>query len=129
MLETFTLSMSAIEALRIVRSYMRREPELSFEEASRIASKLEASAVDYVSAEALDLVMSLDGFEANEVMFYRSCIETVVLANPIWMKTMVLGRQKFVQKLDRDAASCFRCARLLDDPPSNEVVEWWDRLQ
>lgn len=130
MLEGFELSMSAIEALRIVRSYMRNDDSLSIEQAARIARKLESSGVDYLSAAALDLMMPIAGVEADDaVAFYRSCVETIVLGNPVWMKMITLGRQKFVQKLDRDAASCFRCARLLDDPPSDDVIDWWDRLQ
>jgi hypothetical protein len=130
MFEGFELSMSAIEALRVLRSYMQNDTTLSPEQATRIARKFEANGVDYPAAAALDLVMPSASVEAEDaVAFYRTCVETAVLANPIWMKTIPLGRQKFVQKLDRDAASCFRCARLLDDPPSDEVIDWWDRLQ
>lgn len=130
MFEGFELSMSAIEALRIVRSYMQSDVSLSVEQAARIASKLESNGVDYSAAATLDLMMPSSSVEVdNAVTFYRSCVETAVLSNPIWMRTITLGRQKFVQKLDRDAASCFRCARLLDEPPNDEVVDWWDRLQ
>lgn len=130
MFEGLELSMSAIEALRIARSYMRNDQSLSVEQAGRIAHKLEANAVNYSAAVALDQIMPSAILEIGDpVAFYRSCVENVVLGNPIWLKTITLGRQKFVQKLDRDAASCFRCARLLDDPPSDEVVDWWDRLQ
>ncbi len=128
MLEDIALSMSVIEALRIVRSYMRNDPSLSIEQASRIARALDASNVDYAAAAALDLMMPSDMFE-DAISFYRSCVETIVVRNPIWMKTVSLGRQKFVQKLDRDAVSCFRSARLLDEPPTDETIDWWDRLQ
>lgn len=130
MLQGCELSMSAIEALRIVRSYMRNDSSLSAERAAQIARKLEANGVDYRAAIALDLLMPPFSLEVDDaVVFYRSCVEHVVLGNPIWMKTITMGRQKFVQKLDRDAASCFRCARLLDDPPTDEVIDWWDRIQ
>jgi hypothetical protein len=130
MSEGFDLSMSAIEALRIVRSYMRDDASLSVDQATRIARKLEADGVDYPAVTALDLMVPSEIVAVDDaVTFYRACVETAVLSNPIWMKTITLGRQKFVQKLDRDAASCFRCARLLDDPPSDEVIDWWDRLQ
>ncbi len=66
---------------------------------------------------SLNLMMSPGTIEVDDaVTFYRSCVETAVLSNPIWTKMIKLRRQKFVQKLDRDAASCFRCARLLDEP-------------
>ncbi|MFK4561895.1 hypothetical protein ABIF94_002494 [Bradyrhizobium ottawaense] len=130
MFERFDLSMSAIEALRIVRSYMRNDASLSVEQAAQIARKLEANGVDYPAAATLDMMVPFASVDVEDaVAFYRSCVEIAVLSNPIWMKIIPLGRQKFVQKLDRDAASCFRCARLLDEPPSDEVVDWWDRLQ
>ena len=130
MLEDVALSMSVIEALRIVRSYMRNDPSISVEQASRIARAIDASKVDYAAAAVLDLMMPSDSLEDDDaISFYRSCVETIVRRNPIWMKTISLGRQKFVQKLDRDAVSCFRSARLLDEPPTDQTVDWWDRLQ
>ncbi len=85
MFEGFELSMSAIEALRIVRSYMQSDVSLSVEQAARIASKLESNGVDYSAAATLDLMMPSSSVEVdNAVTFYRSCVETAVLSNPIW---------------------------------------------
>jgi len=65
----------------------------------------------------------------DPINFFRACIEAAMSQNDIWVRSITLGRKKFIQKLDRDEVSCFRCAQLLDDPPSMETVAWWDRLQ
>jgi hypothetical protein len=122
-------SMSAFEALRHLHTYRFAHPNLANEELIRLVSKLEVGAIDYEAARMLDELVpdSLD--HRDPISFFRSCIEAAISQNDIWARSITLGRNKFIQKLDRDEVSCFRCAKLLDDPPSMETVAWWDRLQ
>lgn len=86
-------------------------------------------ALDYDAARILDELVPDSVDYRNPTRFFRACIEAGMTQNDIWVRSITLGRKKFIQKLDRDEVSCFRCAHLLDDPPSMETVAWWDRLQ
>jgi hypothetical protein len=68
------------------------------------------------------------------VGFYRVCLAAVLLHDlPEWAKLVTLGRGRFIKRLKapeyRDVRSLFRQARLLDDPPELDDVQWWDELQ
>lgn len=121
-------SMSAFEALRIIRGYRSSFPLLNPDQLLSLIARVEIGALDYEAATALDLITKeID--TGNATLFFRACLEGVIAQNEVWIRTASLGRQKFVQKLDRDQSSCFRCAGLLDEPPSTETVRWWDALQ
>lgn len=120
--------MSAFEALRTIRRYRPSFPSLNLDQLLSLIARVEIGALDYDAASALDLITK-DTDTANATQFFRACLEGVITENEVWIRTASLGRQKFVQKLDRDQASCFRCAGLLDEPPSPETVAWWDALQ
>jgi len=120
--------MSAFEALRTVRRYRPSFPSLNLDQLLSLIARVEIGALDYEAASALDLITKeVDISDAPR--FFRACLEGVITQNEVWIQTASLGRQKFVQKLDRDQSSCFRCAGLLDEPPSPETVAWWDALQ
>ncbi|WP_409998548.1 DUF3883 domain-containing protein [Bradyrhizobium sp. SZCCHNR1002] len=121
-------SMSAFEALRTIRRYRLSFPALNCDQLLSLISRVEIGALDYEAASSLDLT-TREVDAANAPQFFRACLEGVIALNEVWLRTASLGRQKFVQKLDRDQASCFRCAGLLDEPPSPETVAWWDALQ
>ena len=44
------------------------------------------------------------------------------------LKGFPYGRERVAGLLERDEAQCFRAAGLFDEPPSPEVVLWWDRF-
>ncbi|MET4788781.1 hypothetical protein ABIF64_000959 [Bradyrhizobium japonicum] len=121
-------SMSAFEALRTIRRYRSAFPLINPDQLLSLIARVEIGALDYEAATALDLITKeID--TGNATLFFRACLEGVIAQNEVWIRTASLGRQKFVQKLDRDQSSCFRCAGLLDEPPSTETVTWWDALQ
>jgi hypothetical protein len=122
-------SMSAFEALRHLHVYRAAHPELATNELVKLVSKLEVGALDYNAAQELDAFLPAAVDHQDPTRFFRACIEAALHQNHIWARSITLGRQKFIQKLDRDEVSCFRCSRLLDDPPSMETVAWWDRIQ
>jgi hypothetical protein len=117
-------SMSAFEALRNVRTYRSTYINLVRGDLLRLVQALEIGALDYEAALSLDdLVPNTDGM--SDTAFLRTCIEALLKSNPIWIRSVSLGRSKFVQKLERDQSSCFRCARLLDQPAPDETESWW----
>ena len=122
-------SMSAFEALRFLRIYRVIHRDLTDEALVQLVSRLEIGAFDYDSARMLDNFVSTTIDHRNSTTFFRECIEAAMGQNEIWVRAITLGRKKFIEKLDRDEVSCFRCAQLLDDPPSHETVAWWDRIQ
>src|SRR5258708_614499 len=122
-------SMSAFEALRHLHIYRVAHPNLADDDLIKLVSNLEVGALDYDAARMLDEFVPDSVDHRDPTHFFRACIEAAMSQNDIWVRSITLGRKKFIQKLDRDEVSCFRCARLLDDPPSIETVSWWDRLQ
>jgi len=123
--------MGAFEALRLVRIRQPEYPYKDFQGVADIVRQVEAdgAAHDFDGARNLDVVVSADAPPADALSFYRACIEASIIGHrPLWVRTIPLGRRKFVQKLERDEAQCFMSAGLLEDPPSSEVITWWDRI-
>lgn len=122
-------TMSSFEGLRLIRRYMSDAPNLSVTEITQAiaVSESDASALDIEAATDLHLIV--DDCELDSHIFYRTCIRGVLLTKlPIWVKTMRLGRQVFVAKLEKDAQSIFESAGLLVNPPGPDVIEWWDTI-
>lgn len=123
-------SMPAIEGLRTVRKYCEKRPTLKLEEIVHVIKTAEA---DYNSFdldasiylhEIIDIEVPLTGTK-----YYQGCIHDIVLhRQPTWAKLMMLGRTRFTKKLSRDECSLFRQAGLLDSPPTDDVITWWDNL-
>jgi hypothetical protein len=122
-------SMSAFEGLRHLRRHRIAYPNFTEADLISLSTKVEIGGFDYEAATVLDGLVADSVDPENPVEFFQGCIEAALSQNLIWTKSITLGRQKFIQKLSRDEVSCFRCAKLLDDPPSDETVAWWDRLQ
>jgi len=128
-------SMPAFEGLRVLRSFLLRRPTEDLATVAEIINLTDPNATSYdldASITLHDLVPS-DTSHAG-VVFYRACIEAILLVElPEWAKLMTLGRGRFIKRLSsedyRDIRSLFREAKLLEEPPSLEVVEWWDSLQ
>jgi len=124
-------SMSAFEALKGLRQQQVLNPELSLSDLTRIAVRLDPdiASLDLEAASDLAEILPHTPVEVHGSIFYRTCIEAVILhRQPIWAKIMTMGRQKFTSKLARDEQQCFREAGLLDDPPTVEIIKWWDRV-
>ena len=123
-------SMSAFEGLRLLRLYALNHPNVSFIELADIIIKVEADgpSLDMVAAaylhEVVDGNCPLSGHG-----FYQACITGVVVRHqPVWSKAMSQGRKRFLNqiKINPDDEVIFRAAGLLEDPPPENVVQWWD---
>lgn len=127
--------MPAFEGLRVLRAHLLRRPEEGLGHLVEIIKNTEPNAVSYdldASVVLHDLVPK--NAPHTGVMFYRVCVEAVLLIElPEWAKLMTLGRGRFIKRLSsedyRDIRSLFRQARLLEEPPALEDVEWWDHIQ
>jgi hypothetical protein len=120
---------SSFEGLRLIRRMLIQSPERAIEEivAAIKLTEPDAPSLDLEASCELHEMVSLCEVEGSE--FYRHCIRGVVLARfPVWVKTIKLGRQVFAAKLDVDDHTIFENAGLLINPPSPDVIEWWDTL-
>lgn len=128
-------SMPAFEGLRILRVYAHQQPSKAVADLAAIIHRVEADAASYdlEAAIALHDIVARDA-PYQGVGFYRRCLGGVLLAElPEWAKLVTLGRGRFIKRLKaaefRDVRSLFRQARLLDEPPDDDDIAWWDGLQ
>jgi hypothetical protein len=124
-------SMGAFEALRIVRINKSNFPDREFFGIVDIVAAVQAGATgyDYEAAFHLDAIVSATAPTSDAIIFYRECIQASILKHrPMWVRTIPLGRRKFAQKLERDENQCFASAGLLEESPTTEIIEWWDRV-
>jgi hypothetical protein len=128
-------SMPAFEGLRLLRQYEAEKPGVATGDLAALVSKIEvdSTSLDLEAAVYLHAQVAKDA-PYEHVGFYRHCMTAVILLDiPDWAKLVTLGRGIFIKRLMdeefRDIRSLFREARLLDDPPHLNDVEWWDQLQ
>lgn len=128
-------SMPAFEGLRILRVYVEQQPGQSVADIATVIRKVEADAHSYDLEAAIVLheIVAKDAPHQG-VGFYRRCLGSVLLVElPEWAKLVTLGRGRFIKRLKatefRDIRSLFRQAQLLDEPPKDDDIAWWDELQ
>lgn len=124
-------SVGSFEALRSVRVQAMLSPGLAPQELSALIRKVDpdSGGLDFEAAFELDELIPEDIPNHIPHEFYRACIfQILVRIDPRWGRVITLGRERFVYMLDRDEQQCFRAARLMEDPPDDDVVDWWDSL-
>jgi hypothetical protein len=124
-------SMSAFEGLRSIRRHQSSHPDIALPELAHLVSRVDSDGATYDFEAALRLseIVAIRASADDAVIFYQHCIESVVLHyQPIWVRIIALGRKKLIQKLSRDETQCFREAGLLIEPPTLEIIAWWDRV-
>ena len=125
------LSVSAMEALRQLRVQRAKNPGLASIDLAELIKKIsvDAAGLEFALSISLDILVPDDSPAELPHAFFRICIRQLLLrAAPRWTRAVTLGRERFTVLLDRDEIACFRAARLLEDPPDNDVVDWWDNL-
>jgi hypothetical protein len=123
-------SMPAFEALRSLRRHLLNNHDIGVAEARQLVLKVEldSTGFDMDASEALLQLVPVNT-PNDGVGFYRGCIRSVLVNyQPIWARSILQGRQLFYQTLERDEQSLFRQTGILDDPPGDDFVEWWDDL-
>ena len=128
-------TISAFEGLRLMRGVIATVPEVTVETcpAALVAHSPQARNYDLDAAIELHALVAKDAPFEN-VLFYRECILAVLLLKmPAFAKLMTLGRGRFIKRIRgdeyRDIRSVFREAKLLDEPPNNDDITWWDAVQ
>jgi hypothetical protein len=128
-------TISAFEGLRLMRTVIASIPEVTIDACPEalIAYSPQAKHYDLEAAKELHPLVAQSAAHEN-VSFYRECILTVLLLKmPAFAKLMTLGRGRFIKRIKgddyRDIRSVFREAKLLEDPPSNDDIFWWDTIQ
>lgn len=124
-------SMSAFEALRIVRLRSVDYQELSFEAVAQVISQVEAdgAAHDFEAARALDELLPAEIPCDEDVEFYRHCIRAAIVAHkPFWVRAIPHGRKRFADNISQDERQCFASAGLLELVPASGVIQWWDEV-
>lgn len=124
-------SMGAFDGLRSLRIQTLESPSLDIPDVIKLIRNIDpdAGGLDFDAAVELHTLVVADAPLENAHGFYRHCILDVVMVHrKTWARTLKLGRGKFLNQLSRDEQQCFRAAHLLDEPPSDDVVEWWDGL-
>lgn len=126
--------MSAFEALRILRKESVNSPEIDIKALAELLKKNQATAqfLDMEAGLELHNITEKDA-PYNDVSFYRICIFSVITTYfPTWTKLITLGRTRFIKKINaeefRDVRALFRQAKLLEVPPLQSDIQWWDDL-
>jgi hypothetical protein len=123
-------TMPAFEGVKTIRNQIAQNPSLSIAEAIAIVQRIELDvrALDLEASAAL--IQVLPGELPNDgAHFYRGCIRELLVAyRPVWTRTILQGRSRFYSTLERDEQSLFRQTGILEDPPDDEFVTWWDVL-
>jgi hypothetical protein len=123
-------ALSAFEGVRLIRSYISKQPATPLNEILVIIEHIEADAsgLDLEAAAYLhDLVKEdcvLDGDE-----FYQACITAVVTQHqPNWCKAMKQGRMRFLNSLDANERDVFAAAGIAKNPAPMSIINWWDEV-
>ena len=123
-------SLPAFEGVRIVRSHLAQQPGINVAEAISIIQAVEIDALSFDLEAGAALLDIIPASLSNEgAPFYRGCIRQILLAfRTNWVRTILQGRARFYATLERDEQSLFRQTGILDDPPTDDFIEWWDTL-
>lgn len=124
-------SVGSFEALRSLRVQAVQLPELTLEDLSELIRKVDpdSGGLEFESAFKLDALIPVNAPCDVPHHFYRACVFQILIQNDHRLGRLItLGRERFVSLLDRDEQQCFRAARLMESPPDDEIVEWWDGL-
>jgi hypothetical protein len=70
-------------------------------------------------------ILSESNYQEQLKLQIEDFIEVV---QPIWSKLIPHGRAQAIGYMDADSRQCFRESGLMETPPSDAIVGWWDRL-
>lgn len=123
--------MAAFEGLRTVRAQQKQFPEKTVVAVVDLLKGIEADSgsLDFEAALQLSNYVSVDAPHDRPRVFFRICVAEVIIAQgKPWNRIVTQGRERLLAALTRDQHQCFRSAELLESPPSDETVGWWDAL-
>lgn len=124
------LSMSALSGLLALRRYSSAHPEISRESAIAALRRVspDDGYHDYRLAFTLD---ELAGpIDHNDVpAFLRKTIASFIERNsPWWLRLAPYGRDRVRGALTTNEDQCLEAAGLFVTEPTEDILQWWDRL-
>lgn len=123
-------ALSAFEGVRLIRIYAAKQPNCPLKELLTIIEHLESDApnLDLEAAAYLNGLVE-SGCPLDGDGFYQACIAAVVTKHqPNWCKAMRQGRIRFLDALKQNDRDVFAAAGLMTDPPTIDIVIWWDSV-
>ncbi|HWY15155.1 MAG TPA: DUF3883 domain-containing protein [Rhizomicrobium sp.] len=123
--------MSALNSVIILRKYLDENLGVTAEDAviSLIRIDADFASSDHNAALALHALVPSDCSCADPLVGLRGMISFLTeYHRPLWTRQMVLGRRRVFSQLNGDEKQVFRSAGLYGDPPSDDVVDWWDQI-
>lgn len=123
-------ALSAFEGVRLIRIYAAKQPGVPVEQLLPIIEHIEpdARSLDLEASLYLHGIVDL-GCPLMGNGFYQACITAVVTKHqPDWCKAMKQGRMRFIDSLEHDDKDVFAAAGLAKQPPTIEIVRWWDTV-
>lgn len=124
----FTLP--SFEGLKLIRTYSAKHPDTDIVELIELIEKIDPDgySLDLEASAYLHVLVETD-CSLDNPYFYQLCIKTLIVEHqPLWAKSMRQGRKRFVQTLNQNDQDVFIAAGLMNDPPSSNVVAWWDSV-
>lgn len=125
-------TMSALNGLLAIRRYSTAHPDVLLPEVVTALKHVSADDAyhNYEAAVVLDgLVTQADEPEADIPAFFRETITTLVREmKPWWVRLSPSGRDRVKAALSIHEVQCFDAAGLFSQPPTAEILKWWDAL-
>lgn len=123
--------MSALAAVISLRRYLRDHPETTPHDAADALRRLDAdnAGADYETGLQLHAIFEAEIDFIDPRRSLRNALTVLVqLHQPWWCKLAPYGRQRLATALTTDELQTFRSAGLMEVPPSDAVIQWWDSL-
>lgn len=123
-------SIASFEALRRLRLQAYIDVRLELHEVAALILRTDpdATGLDFDSSIELHRLVPGECSPDEPLSFYRVCaFHALVAADLSWSRAITLGRRRFHDLLSRDERVCLREAKLMDEPPDDEIIDWWDR--
>lgn len=125
--EERVLSMSALEAAYLIRSFREKNPQLG---TSELVETIRAVRADFYSHDydaGIFLEAEIGAPSTPLEFFFTAAIDAVISTHqPLWARLAPAGRSHVLQAVGVNGAQCLRAAGLLDMNP--RATGWWDAL-
>ncbi len=125
-------TMSALNGLLAIRRYAIAHPNVLLPEVVTALKHVSADEAyhNYEAAATLhSLVARAERPETDIPLFFREAITTLVREiKPWWVRLSTSGRDRVKAALSINEVQCFDAAGLFAQPPTAEILTWWDAL-
>jgi hypothetical protein len=130
-------TMSALSAVIAIRRYLDTHPDATAVAAATAIRRTDAdfAGSDFHTAQELHKILPANLVFRTYHTDLQECLAFLILKHrPWWIRAAPFGRERVATAVGRgedegrDELQSLRAAGLFDDPVTEEVVRWWDRL-